>query len=1102
MALPTGAATYHVATSGNDANPGTSASPFRTIQRAANVVAAGDTVYIRAGTYRETVNLNGKDGSAGSPIVFAPDPANTQPVVVSGADPVTVWAKDASHASGMVYKAAMAWNLDPDTDVGVDNAPFAHVTANQVFVNGRMMLEARWPNSTLDVSRPDYAHAASAGIASNLGNGYHRVYFEHAGLTALPGAALAGAHVHMLLGAEWVANTGSVHSLGGNRLEVTTQLYDTSTTYAPVKGSRFILSGKKELLDQPGEWWYDSAGQMLYLWAPSGVDPTTLTVEAKKRHLAFNLAGCSYVTVRDLQIFAATVATTTNFLDTVGSTWHFESHSSNIVLDGLRASHVTHARHLPGTGIQSPGNPYADSWKNTDLWSNHLNTTGLVVAGTGNTVRNCVIGPSAANGIAVLGHSHLIENNVVHDCNYLASDAANINCGASNVDSLGHVITANTVYSSGRGLVLARPIRQGNIHHNHLFSSTLQATDGGGIYSYGHNAEQTAIAYNRIQDIVAPHYGAAAIYMDERAENFLIHHNLIYNSQGAVRLNQPRRIHLYNNTLVGALSSLGGMGNNGSWLAWNEGGLPNYIRNNIFTATYEFRKANFSNNVPNTQNPAWNSYSGGPIPLPLPYDNPPPNLAFANAANGDYTLQSGSAAIGAGATGTDNGVAIPAYEPGGNNGTPEAGAFEYGRTAWTAGSSLSSELLPAPTNLRLTGGGMALAWDYAGSGHSCFVLERSTGMRYFDVVATLPPGQRTYTDAAIATGRYFYRIRADHSPYSPLLYTSGAARSALATMEAEFFDSTGGSQSGVVEMSGTITQFDTGDWVRYSAIQFPAGVTSFVMNVSPGTGSDSFDIRLGGPTGTLVATITVNGPPTGWGESIVQTHAIAGPAAGTYDLYLVSNGATPGNIDWFRFGNGGTPPAAPTGLTETSGQLAWTDNAATESGFKVEQSSDNITWLEIAKTGANVVTYAATPGSYCRVRAYNAYGNSAYSNVVGGAFGGSGVGPAAPSGLAATALSESAIRITWTDNATTETGFELQRSLNGTDFTALATPAADAELHDDSGLSASTRYHYRLRAVNGEGSSAWAGPVSAMTVGVGELLVYEGNDGSVNSGTG
>src|ERR1051325_7473065 len=50
------ATTYYVSTSGSDGNNGTSLStPWRTINKAAQTMVAGDTVYIRGGTYRESV---------------------------------------------------------------------------------------------------------------------------------------------------------------------------------------------------------------------------------------------------------------------------------------------------------------------------------------------------------------------------------------------------------------------------------------------------------------------------------------------------------------------------------------------------------------------------------------------------------------------------------------------------------------------------------------------------------------------------------------------------------------------------------------------------------------------------------------------------------------------------------------------------------------------------------------------------------------------------------------------------------------------------------------------------------------------------------------
>lgn len=71
------AANYYVSTTGNDASNGSSASPFRTIAKAATVVAAGDSVIIGGGTYSEK-NITPKvSGQEGRWIIFAPSPGST-----------------------------------------------------------------------------------------------------------------------------------------------------------------------------------------------------------------------------------------------------------------------------------------------------------------------------------------------------------------------------------------------------------------------------------------------------------------------------------------------------------------------------------------------------------------------------------------------------------------------------------------------------------------------------------------------------------------------------------------------------------------------------------------------------------------------------------------------------------------------------------------------------------------------------------------------------------------------------------------------------------------------------------------------------------------
>ena len=81
--------------------------------------------------------------------------------------------------------------------------------------------------------------------------------------------------------------------------------------------------------------------------------------------------------------------------------------------------------------------------------------------------------------------------------------------------------------------------------------------------------------------------------------------------------------------------------------------------------------------------------------------------------------------------------------------------------------------------------------------------------------------------------------------------------------------------------------------------------------------------------------------------------------------------------------------------------------------------------------------------------------------------------PTAPSGITAASTSSSSVTVRWTDNSSNETGFNVERSTNGVDFTQVATLGAGAISFADSGLAASTRYYYRVRAYNSAGNSSY-----------------------------
>ena len=101
----TGRTFYVNGATGRDGNSGLGmASAFATIQKAASMAQAGDTVLIGAGLYHDTINMtNLASGQPGRPITFGA--FGDGPVIIDGSTPVSGWTQ----VSGSVWKAAIAF---------------------------------------------------------------------------------------------------------------------------------------------------------------------------------------------------------------------------------------------------------------------------------------------------------------------------------------------------------------------------------------------------------------------------------------------------------------------------------------------------------------------------------------------------------------------------------------------------------------------------------------------------------------------------------------------------------------------------------------------------------------------------------------------------------------------------------------------------------------------------------------------------------------------------------------------------------------------------------------------------------------------------------
>jgi hypothetical protein len=233
-----------------------------------------------------------------------------------------------------------------------------------------------------------------------------------------------------------------------------------------------------------------------------------------------------------------------------------------------------------------------------------------------------------------------------------------------------------------------------------------------------------------------------------------------------------------------------------------------------------------------------------------------------------------------------------------------------------------------------------------------------------------------------------------------------------------------------------------------------------------------------------------------WGDySMLAVDPVDGCTFWATLEYQLTSGSAPWRtrIAAFKFpGCGTTPPpvpAAPSNLVATSASssqisLSWTDASTDETGFKIERCSGTgcSNFAQVGTAAAGATTYydtglaASTYYNY-RVRAYNAGGDSAYSNTAGATTPAAPPGPpAAPSGLKATASARGSITLTWVDNSLDETSFHIERL---SPYGSVADVSANVTTWTNTGLTKNRTYSYRVQACNANGCSGLSNTASA-----------------------
>jgi FtsP/CotA-like multicopper oxidase with cupredoxin domain len=348
----------------------------------------------------------------------------------------------------------------------------------------------------------------------------------------------------------------------------------------------------------------------------------------------------------------------------------------------------------------------------------------------------------------------------------------------------------------------------------------------------------------------------------------------------------------------------------------------------------------------------------------------------------------------------------------------------------------------APGNLAGTlqaGPQIALTWSDNSGNETGFVLQRSENGGAFQTVATPGANVTSYTDTPVTSGSsYRYQIAAQNGSG-----TSSYAVSAAITVPPP-----------PAAPSNMVATLQAGPQVALSWRDNSSNETGFVIQRS-----------FNGGVFENLATVGANivsyiDRPTLTGSYRYQVAAANGVVLSSFAVSVVVNVTI--------------VPAAPTSLTAVlqAGpqiSLAWRDNSGNETGFQIQRSENGGAFTNLATVGVNVTTYL--DGTVIGGRSYG-YRVAAVNGPAASAYATSAtvtvpVPPAPPSNVGAVLQVGPKVALTWTDNSTNETGFAIQRSINGGAFAALATVAANVKSYTDATVVPGNSYSYQVASNNG-----------------------------------
>ncbi|MBL8015320.1 MAG: right-handed parallel beta-helix repeat-containing protein [Candidatus Doudnabacteria bacterium] len=585
-----GTTSVYVSPNGNDSAAGTSSAPLKTITRAVQVLRTqGGEIILMPGVYREGVDLIDINRPDDKPLIIkARDGKDTVFVLGSVSSQVAAWQWVKSDDGEPLPQAAKGNVYYAQVGTFSEAPEIAVITNNRNEVITRLF-KAREPDidpfaGTITEDRRWIAQARGGtddffsliDKASDSGLEAGSI----SGINGFTDAFLVGARIGIKDAYsghdENSALITSHDPVNGKVIFDKKMSYFTGRPLVDVN-SKYFVEGKAQLLDVPGEWYYNPTKGRLYVYPPSGVNLQNVNVELAVRSKGFLIQNSSNIYLRDLNIqfinypYKRNIGTDggvaiSNNTSTQGS--------RNILLDGLninnlgigvriyqatgsgkvtenvliRNSRIHYTLGFAMVGYESPQNDgngaYIKAVRKIYLHNNDISYGNYRPTGDGNVSGNMVwfqyltdivmtnnrIHHGAHNGIEIHSPGELnllAQNNIFEENCRSSSDCAGFKVFAGNY-AASNVLVLNNIARKNYGCSYSSVVL------NKWDTSDHEGCGGFGLYSdivKAHEAgKPTVIYYN---NIIYDNYHSG-IHIT-RSEKHSILNNIFYNNPIGVR---------------------------------------------------------------------------------------------------------------------------------------------------------------------------------------------------------------------------------------------------------------------------------------------------------------------------------------------------------------------------------------------------------------------------------------------------------------------------------------------------------------------------------------------------------------------------------------